>query len=143
MSEPFLNADLKALEGALKQLAPAGQVQRDTLMFRAGRASAPQRGWLWPAAAAGMTVVTVALGSVLMLRPAPLPAEKIVYVTVREPAPPLPAAEQGEPIPPQPPPAAPLTHPTTEYQQMKRLALRWGVENLPTSSALSSAQEPP
>src|SRR5205823_14684738 len=93
MSEPFLNPELNALERALKQLVPAGQVQRDTLMFRAGRASAPGRGWLWPAGAAVMTVVAIALGGVLILRSPPAPAERVVYVTVREQAPPPPAAE--------------------------------------------------
>src|SRR5262249_21249191 len=88
MSEPLLTRDLQDLENALKQLAPAGGLERDQLMYRAGRASAPRHGWLWPAAAAGMTAVAIALGGLLMLRPSPAPSEKIVYVTVREQPPP-------------------------------------------------------
>ena len=138
MSEPLMNRDLQNLENALRQLAPAGQLQRDQLMFQAGRASTPRRGWLWPAATAAMTVVTLTLGAALALRPPAQPAEKIVYVTVREEVPAAPPSVE----PPETPATPVFTqHPPSEYQQLKRHALRWGVENLPAPQAGAGPQE--
>src|SRR5437764_371776 len=54
MSEDELNTFAAALRG----LTPAAAVDRDALMFAAGRASAPRRG-PWPLAAAASALVAV------------------------------------------------------------------------------------
>src|SRR5712691_4085152 len=62
----------RPLEEALKSLQPlAGAFDRDRLMYRAGQASAPRRGWTWPA-----------LAFALVLQPVPQPVERVVYVEV-------------------------------------------------------------
>ena len=79
-AEPEVAADLKALEQQLAQIAPmALRIDRDQLMFEAGRASVaqPKRlGYIadpsrvgarfWPAATATMTAATVLLATMLV-----------------------------------------------------------------------------
>ena len=90
--------ELKAIEAALAALAPTtGSLDRDRLMYLAGRASLSAAGearrfrWAWPAATAAMTTVAAALLAVVSLRlaePAPRIVERIVEVPVeRTPAP--------------------------------------------------------
>ncbi len=94
--------ELKAIEAALAALVPtAGGLDRDRLMYLAGRASVLATGearkfrWAWPIATAAMTAVAAALLAVVSLRladPAPrpleIPVERIVRVPVeRGPAP--------------------------------------------------------
>ena len=74
-----LPAELAALERHLAALTPAApRVDRDRLMFAAGRASAmaggspsvarpqPPTVWLWPAATALMTAATILLATMLV-----------------------------------------------------------------------------
>lgn len=77
MNDPALDA----LAGALRGLAPRGGLDRDALMFRAGRASAP-RGLAWPLAAAASAAAALALGVLLWARPEPAPrvVERVVYL---------------------------------------------------------------
>jgi hypothetical protein len=79
--------DLKALEAALAALVPRGdRLQRDRLMFLAGRAAASRPGaavsrrWAWPAAFSAMTAVAASLLVMLVTRPGPQIVERIVEV---------------------------------------------------------------
>jgi hypothetical protein len=64
--------DLGDLAQALKQLSPAGRIDRDRVMYLAGRqsvAAAPAGGtWRWPAATALASAIAVALAVLLAVR---------------------------------------------------------------------------
>ena len=79
--------ELTELEEKLRRLAPGeGKLDRDALLYRAGRASA-RRGWLWPAVACVSSLTAAVLGVVLATRPAPAVVERIVYVPAEAHAP--------------------------------------------------------
>lgn len=135
--------ELSELEQALRALEPApSAINRDQLMFKAGRASAlapPGRGWQIATVCASATALCLAL--ILALRPIPDP--QVRFVTL---APPLPEIAQQLPahevIPKEVTPheASPVRDifagpfswgaefPSWRMQQM---ALRWGVGSLP------------
>jgi len=70
MSEMQSNDELAAVEEALAQLTPSTSgVNRDRLMFQAGRRSARRARWSWPLAAAATALVGVILGLQLAPRP--------------------------------------------------------------------------
>ncbi len=124
--EPRLNEVATAL-AALAPRPPA--LDRDRLLFHAGRASAP-RPWFWRLTTAGSTALAAVLAALLLFRPAPAPVERIVYIRV-EPAPPKadapPAAAPAE----SEPPAVPLyPWPATPYARMEDKVLRWGLDGL-------------
>src|SRR5690242_1894554 len=102
MSGPTNEPELTAVERALAGLTPAaGGLNRDALMFAAGRASA-RRGWGWPAAAGGSALAAAVLGAVLLFRPAPEPVVRYVWVTPPPPRtdmtpPPEAAPEEARP----------------------------------------------
>jgi hypothetical protein len=131
MSQPRNDPSLSAVERALAGLAPsAGALNRDALMFAAGRASAP-RGWGWPCAA-GATLAAAALAVLLFFRPAPEPVVRYV---------PAPAAPQE--TAPSPPPAgdslaqdeAPVSppRPGMGYLTLRQQVERWGDAGLPST----------
>ncbi len=67
--------ELSRLANALADLRPrARPFDRDELMFRAGQASVPPRGWHWPLAASVSSVLAVIFGTALLLRSATGPA---------------------------------------------------------------------
>jgi hypothetical protein len=69
--------DLTAIESALREMRPKpAAMDRDVLMYRAGRASA--HSWLWPAATLVSTTAALALSVALCIQPSP----PIVYVAV-------------------------------------------------------------
>ncbi len=74
--EPF-DAELEAIEQALGRLKPAaGRIDRDQIMFRAGRASAHKRQNLWPALAASLALVAVGEAIWLPRQAVPLVVER-------------------------------------------------------------------
>src|SRR5947207_3337341 len=80
MSE--LEAELKALEQALARLEPQGQLARDTVLFRAGRASA-RHGWLWPVGVSVSTAAAAVLAWLLWHQAPPridMPEPRVVIV---------------------------------------------------------------
>ncbi len=128
--DPGLNEVAAALAG-LRPSAPA--IDRDRLLFNAGRASAP-RPWFWRTTTAAGATAAAVLAAVLIFRPAPPPVEVVRVVTVHDqpPAPPTPPKE-NEP-PPAPleaePPVPPYPWPTTPYTRLEDKVLRWGLDGL-------------
>jgi hypothetical protein len=149
MSKPLHDPEIAALEAALAGLAPlAGSINRDRLLFRAGQASM-RRGWRWPCATALLAVVSVALGGLLWLRPAPQPTERIVYVPVPEPSPAAALPSQA-PLAALPRPASPSTGDGEEDVQaqidslnLRNRVVRWGVDMLPRPPAPSTSDRAP
>jgi hypothetical protein len=143
MSEPTHDPELTAVERALAGLAPsAGGLNRDALMFAAGQRSA-RRGWAWPSAAAGSALTAVVLGALLLFRPAPEPAVRVVFLQ------PSPAKVETPPTPPDeapaiaaasPAPRATAPRPETDCLTLRQQVERWGDAGLP-APPLSSAQE--
>ncbi len=134
MSEDVRDEGLGAFEASLRGLTPLPpRLDRDRLLFRAGQASVSPRGRLWPWATAAATALAASLGGILLLRPAPQPTVRVVYVRQEAPQPPSiavapPAAEQ---------PAEAGTLPTADdvrlgYGRLQQEVLRWGVDALPS-----------
>jgi hypothetical protein len=100
MSDETRPARLSGLEESLAALrpTPAG-IDRDQLMYEAGRKAGTRRGWYWPAATAALLLTTIVLSGVLFFRPVP---ERLVPVVIHD----LPTAPEGfsptvqDPIPP-------------------------------------------
>jgi hypothetical protein len=136
MSDHIHQAELAALEAALKGLAPApATLDRDQLFFRAGQASLPRRRWLTRVTIASLTLAVGILAALLVLQPQPQRVEHVVVVTVPVPTPMQPVDVPVAPPPeslPDPSTPAPLTPVfSTHYLRTRDQALRWGVESLP------------
>lgn len=134
MPEPTHDDELAALQAALARLAPAPDgINVARLLFRAGQASVPRRTWAWPAATAASALLAATLGAVLVLRPLPPPAERIVIV--KEPAPsPQPAVPVSPRVPDETasvPAEADQPRGDGDYLQLRREVLARGVDALP------------
>src|SRR5262249_25175621 len=82
MSDQARDPALTALEAALAALRPAPDaLERDTLMYQAGRASVRRPGWLWPGATA---MLAVALAGVLAWRPTKVEERVVIVPTTAE-----------------------------------------------------------
>ncbi len=144
MSEPRPDPELTQVELALAGLKPAAALDRDRLMFRAGQASVPRRGWPWPAATATLLVLSVTLGGMLLKRPAPEVVVRVVSVPVPVPVPqslppaPSPSVEPSVPATKASPAGDPL-----EYAQMRKEVLRWGVDALSSRPPMVAVSWPP
>jgi hypothetical protein len=145
MSEPTHDPGLTALERALAGLVPSsGALNRDALMFAAGRASV-RRGWAWPCAAAGATAAALVLGALLLLRPAPEPVVRFVPVPAppqpsETPTPPDAPSAVGEALAPAPK-ASPLP-PETDYLTARHQVERWGDAGLPHAPIPAADERP-
>ncbi len=81
--EQTLTPAEQELASALGGLVPAAAgIDRDRMMFQAGRASARRRGYVWQGATAALAF---ALGLSVIGLPAPRQVERIVYVTKEVP----------------------------------------------------------
>ncbi len=133
MPEP-IDPQLSEVAAALAALAPRpAALDRDRLLFRAGRASAP-RPWFWRLSAAASTTAAVVLASVLYMRPTAAPVERVVYVQVA-PAPvkapsPMEATVAPAAAAESEPPAPSYSWPTTAYTRLEDRLLRWGLDGL-------------
>ncbi|HKI38206.1 MAG TPA: hypothetical protein VKA46_40505 [Gemmataceae bacterium] len=144
MSEPTHDPDLTAVERALAAMAPsAGAFDRDALMFAAGQRSA-RRGWGWPCAAGGSTLAALALGALLLFRPAPQPAERVVFV----PGPPqrveiTPTPADAPAAPDVAAPAVPVSPPAQpNYLTLRQQVERWGDAGLPGVPPSAADEKP-
>jgi len=146
-NEGELPVELKAFEARLAALLPrADRLDRDALLFEAGRASTedrPRHRWAWPSAFWAMTTVAAALLAVVLLRPSGIeyvyverpvesqaaPVESIPQVVADEPQETLPKPEPAE-LRQTPPSEATPPRPT----MMAAVARNWfGVGSLQSS----------
>jgi hypothetical protein len=148
MSGQARDPALSALESKLTSLTPLpSSVDRDYLLYHAGRASVRGTGWFWPSATGLLFVVTVGLSFALLYRPVQLLDPVIQVRTVYVPA--LP-----------PPPVSGLTRPSDSYYsapdasvddhereqsdnlRFREQVFRFGVEALPPSRPSAAAEKP-
>lgn len=146
MSKETPDSRLGELETALARLTPSGGgLDRDALLFRAGKASARQRRWPWQAATGALALLAASLGAVLVLRPQPERVREIVVVHVPVQAP---VADQPPESPrdPRPGPSAVFEEPTsapTDYLRLRQQVVRWGPDVLPHTPPLQVSYEAP
>jgi len=143
MAENNPRPDVAEVEALLQDLkpSPAG-LDRDRVLFRAGRASALGPGRLvCPAVSGVLALATVALSVALAARPEP--EERVVYVMVPQPAPPKKPAPANRP-----PNVIDEGTSTTDRalltggrSLMERQLLRWGLDALPAPAPVSSTQQ--
>src|SRR5262249_23056654 len=114
-AETTMPEPVNELESALAAMSPMpSRLDRDALMYAAGRAAAPRRG-LWPLLAGGFAVVAVGLAiHDLTLQPPVI--EK--NVTVREPARESPAPEGSR--------ADTVASDRSSYRELERQVLKRG-----------------
>ena len=151
MSESTSDPKLAALEKSLTALVPVpGRIDRDQLLFRAGQASVRTRPWLWPTSTALLAVVASVLGTALVMRPAPAPVDRIVYVPVPQPAGMSPAPTPSAVVSKTSPgvlssigDAGNLWASSVEYLQQRNQAIRWGVDALPPAPSMASTMQTP
>jgi hypothetical protein len=146
MSHENIDPKLLALESALASLAPApGRLDRDQMLFRAGRATSRTR-LVWPCTSVALAALVAGMGMLLALRPDAAPTVRIVYVPVMEQNPT--SAEPMENLSS----AADYARPTTDAAsarlqplscyQLERLAQRWGLDALPDAAAAADGEDP-
>jgi len=144
MSEPPHDPDLTAVERALAGLTPsAGQLNRDALLFAAGRRSL-RRGWAWPCAATAASLAAAILAALLFLRPEPGTVVRFV------PVPSAPVETAVSPpdersSPPDGPPtasASPL-RPDLDYLTVWHQVERWGDAGLPPTRLAPTSDDRP
>jgi len=147
VSEQELNPDLSALADALAGLKPRpAALDRDALMFCAGRASAPRR-WGWPLVTAAVSLLALGLGVGLFVRQ-PLVVERIEYVRVEVPVPAPPAPETPAPVPTPADTPSLVTHedeapPLSGVRRLEDHLLRWGFDGLPPAPHAPPPKETP
>jgi hypothetical protein len=165
MSEDRVNDELASFEAALESLRPAPScIDRDRLMFLAGRAAAadrmvgtaagptgPRFRLLWPAATAVSLLVAVALGTLLAMRGPRQPV-------TRAPSPRPGIHRPGNPGPDALEPSvsgadgtlwpalaattpAELSAGRNSYLALRRAVLREGVDALPVPKSSSAAKD--
>jgi len=140
MSEPTSDPKLVALEKSLAALVPApGRIDRDQLLYRAGQASVRPRPWLWPTTTGLFAIVATILGTALAVQSRPAPVERIVYVSVPQPA----AQTKTEPMSSGAPTAIVSRSNSSGldsedswpgsigYLKERNLVVRWGADALP------------
>jgi hypothetical protein len=119
-----IDPELASFEEELRDLAPRrGCLDRDALLFAAGRASA--KAGRWRGATACLVALSLALGVALAVRPAPPVVERVVYVPV-EPE-----------TTPEPPTAAPP--PAVSRDRLIEQVFLRGLDGLPDASV----EDPP
>ena len=144
MSEKRMSDELAAVEAMLGSLTPAASsVDRDRLMFLAGRASAEGRSlphrrrvytWLWPCATAASLLVAVALGLLRGTGGKPEIVERVVYVSPK-------SSTATFDIPPV---AQSVSSPwLLENRRLLQLVLEKGIDALPQSNVSFKFEGPP
>ena len=124
-----IDSKLAAFEDDLRRLAPnAGRVDRDALLFEGGRVAAKTGRWRF--ATAGLAALSLTLGLLLAVRPAPPVVERIVYLPV-EPE------EMPEPSPVAPP------RPAISRQALIEQVFERGLDGLPDAGVEEAPWLPP
>jgi hypothetical protein len=127
MSDQTRDPELTALEAALAALRPVPDaIERDRLMFQAGRASVPRPGWKGPVGVAGLAVLTFGLGLAVPRPPAPdqrLSSPDSVVIR----------SDEGSDA---------TSLPRASYLRLRQVVLRDGIEAMTASPAESPAHPP-
>ena len=129
---------------AARSHLPPTALDRDALLFAAGRAAQARSDRVWQLSTAILSLAAASLGATLVLRPAAVvERERLVYVQTPPPA----AAPQPPPATPDAsPPSSIATVPDTEWAeglQLRQRLLQEGVAGLaPTSLAWSELPRP-
>lgn len=151
MSQPeeFPLKDLTATEAALAALTPVpAALDRDRLMFQAGRAARGTASWAWPAATGVLTALAAALALVMVLRPPVVTETVVIHVPVEvppAPAPPKPAPEtpvESSPATSRPAEVATSSPISPGYLRLQEQILRWGLDALPAGRPTAPAAPP-
>ncbi len=137
---------LNAFARALAVASPhPGRLDRDALLFAAGRAAQARQGRAWRLSTAALALLSAGLGAALAVRPAPAPGvvevERVVYVPA--PTPPAPQQPPAMPEALSPPVAAPAAAVWAEGLRQRERALREGIAGLPPAALAWSAPLPP
>ncbi len=118
-NENSLTPEERDLEAVLARLQPAKtSIDRDRLMFLAGRRSVRRYGWIWSSIAA---LLAVALTVSLATRPAAKPAEPFSYASQDAPT----ATETVTPSGPS------MGQSKFSYIQIRNVILNQGIDALP------------
>lgn len=141
-------ADLTNFTQALRGLKPdEGNLDRETLFFRAGQAAVP-RNWTWQVASAASSFLALLFGVMLLVRPGPAVVERIVFLPASLPAPEMAPARADEVTPWEdpslilPPPSYSLPRwPSARgYFHLQEQVSQWGLDALP--EPVSTRAEP-
>ncbi len=152
MSEQARDPALNALESKLTSLTPLpSALDRDYLLYHAGRASVRGAGWFWRAATGFLLLVTAGLSFVLLHRPVPridpVVVERVVYVPAAPTLPPTTSPSDHVN-----PPSAHLSafdaidedreKEQSDNVRIRQQVFRFGVDSLPTPHANTVAEKP-
>jgi hypothetical protein len=134
--------DLTGFERKLAEALPhPGGLQRDALLFAAGRA-AGRRGTFWPTAAGMLALVSLGLGGIVAFRPpAVIEVVRVEYRSApladRAPAP-AESAQIRSPLAS----AAPLAPEWVEGLRLRERVIRDGVTSLPSPAWAPAPEQP-
>jgi hypothetical protein len=152
MSDQSHNPALNALESKLTSLTPLpSALDRDYLLYHAGRASVRGSGWFSRAVTGFLLLVTAGLSLALLVRPVQRPEPQVIEKIVRVPAEtmPPPAPPSSGPVNPAAPHVAAAYASDNEYvkeqadnARLRQQAFRFGVDSLPPPYASTVAEKP-
>jgi hypothetical protein len=139
MSERPEERELTALASALRDLQPSPEaLDRATLMYRAGRASA--RGWGWPLATTVAGTLAAVLSVWLLLHSSPPVVERVVSLPAHTAQPESPVTRPEESVPPLPDDAD--RGAWSHYVHLQEQVLDHGLDGLPAPSSAPQEQTP-
>ncbi|HEY1380966.1 MAG TPA: hypothetical protein VGF55_29470 [Gemmataceae bacterium] len=140
MPDHPIDSDLAALTAALGGLAPAPPaLDRDRLLYEAGRRSARRRPWAWPAVAGVFAVLSAGLGVRLATAPAPPPRVEIVYLPRTE----TPSRDVQHVSETSPVRDVFLPRPGGGYLHLRDQVVRFGADSLPAAVSGRAPAPPP
>jgi hypothetical protein len=153
MSEQARYPALSALESKLTSLTPLpSALDRDYLLFHAGRASVRGPGWFWPTATGFLLLVTAGLSFVVLYRPVqrldPQIVERVVYVPSATTPPPAVTPSERVNLPPTSDLVATYAGDEdrekgqAENMRIRQQLFRFGVESLPAQRANDVVEKP-
>jgi hypothetical protein len=139
---PELPPDLAGLTAALGGLAPATALNRDRLLYEAGRRAAVRGRRPWQLTAGAFAGLAIALGLRAVTSAVPEPQVHVVYVPRPEVEPQPPAAvASGSPLHDKQ--AIVALPPPAPYLRLRDQVVRFGADSLPAAAPAAIAPLPP
>jgi hypothetical protein len=138
---PEFPPDLDALTAALGGLAPATALNRNRLLYEAGRRAAVRSRRPWQVTAGAFAGLAIALGLRVVNSAVPEPHVRVVYVSeppVEQQAPA--AVASGSPLHDNP---VMSSSPAAPYLRLRDQVVRFGADSLPASAPTAIAPLPP